>query len=217
MTSSDIERTDRTPAGEDRPDPRGARPETGREIPARPALTGKEAAPVIVKRPAPFSVRLSQLFWVLSLAVGAAAVVYLFVIRQAQLPEIQKVVRAVDPSRVEDTYKTAADIIYWSSFGVLVALMLVQVTLLVSFSNRRPNARWWLFGTFLVLAGVVLVVREMVAVGDRGVPLERLLLAQLGLALLALLVSVLPPALRWTARQHDVARRETAPPGAGGL
>lgn len=213
MTSSDLERSSNAPQTGPTTPGEPSRPDTVRTFPARPALSGKEGAPVIVKVPAPFSVRLSQLLWVLSLAVGAAAVVYLFVIRQAQLPEIQDVVRAVDAARAEDTYETAADIIYWSAFSILVALLLLQVTLLVSFSNRRPNVRWWLLGTFLAQAGVFLVVREIIAVGERGVPLERLLLAQLGLALLALLVSTMPPALRWTARQHDVARRDITRPG----
>lgn len=206
MTASDLERRpdrDSNAAGP------GASPGAdgeGRAAPARPSLSNKAAAPVLVKLPAPASVRLSQLAWVLSLAVGAVAVVYLFVIREPQLPEIVGVIRGVDDTRADATYDTAADILFWSVFASLVAVWLVQVTLLVSFSNRRPRMRWWLLGTTLFLAAVFVVCREMIAIGERGVALERVLLIQLGLALVGLLLSTLPGALRWTARKHDVGR-----------
>jgi hypothetical protein len=204
MTTSDLERRSgsdnevgspgagSTPAGE------------GRAAPARPSLSNKAAAPVLVKLPAPASVRLSQLCWVLSLAVGAAGIVYLFIIRQQQLPEIVGVIKGVDGTRADATYETAADILYWSVFGALVGIVLVQIALLVSFSNRRPKMRWWLLGTTLLLGAVFLVCRELVALGDRGVPLVRVLLIQLGLAVLGLLFGALPRALHWTARKHDV-------------
>lgn len=185
--------------------------------PPRPSLGGKEGAPVLVKLPAPFVVRLSQVAWVLSLIAGAAAVVYLFVIRQAQLPDIADLVRAVDDSRADDTYTVAADIIYWSVFGVLIAIIALQITFQVSFANRRPNVRWWLFGTFVVQCGVYLLAREMVAIGERGVPLNRLLQAQLALAAIGLLLSVLPPALKWSARRLDVRRGGGEPSSSGDL
>lgn len=193
------------PAGS-APAPDAARPSE----PERPPLAGKEAAPVIVKVPAPASVRAAQLSWVLSLAVSAFAVVYLFVIRVPQLPDIVAAVRAVDGSRAEATYQTAADIVFWTVFGAFVALWLVQVTLLVSFSNRRPNVRWWLLGTVLVQGLAFLACRELVATGPRGTPLVQIQLLALGLAVIGLLFAALPGALRWTARKHDVGR-------AGGL
>lgn len=160
----------------------------------------------MVKLPAPVSVRLSQLCWVLSIATGAVGVVYLFVIRQPQMPEIVALIRGVDGSRADETYQTAADIIFWTVFGAMVAILLCQITFLVSFSNRRPHTRWWLLGTVLLQGVVFLICREMVAVGDRGAPLISVMLIQLGLAVIALLVSTLRKALRWTARRVDVQR-----------
>lgn len=182
-----------------------------RTAPERPSLADKPAAPVLVKLPPPFIVRLSQVLWVTSLIAGAAAIVYLFVIRQAQLPEIADLVRAVDGGRADATYTTAADIVFWAVFTPLVAIVLLQIVFQVSFSNRRPRVRWWQFGTILFQAGVLLLARELVAFGERGDPLELMLLAQLGLATLGLLVSVLPPALRWSARTYDVRRGPVAP------
>ncbi|WP_261165286.1 hypothetical protein [Microbacterium sp. Marseille-Q6965] len=157
--------------------------------------------------PPPISVRLSETAWILSLVLGAVAVVYLFIIRQDVQPSIIEMAKTVDDSRAEETYTSVADILYWSVFGALVAVLLVQVTLLVSFANRRLKARWGLFGTLLFQAILFLLAREFVVRGDSALPLENILLIQLGLAALGLLFSLLPGALRWTARQHDVRPR----------
>lgn len=174
--------------------------------PGRPTLTGKEAAPVLVKLPPPFVVRLSQIAWFLSLIAGGVSIVYLFVIRQAQLPDIEELVRTVDGSRADATYTTAADILFWAVFTPAVAIVLAQIALQVSFAGRRANVRWWQFGSILFQGGVFLIARELVVFGERGLPLERIMLIQLGLAALGLLISLLPPALKWTARKHDVRK-----------
>ncbi|MEL4317995.1 hypothetical protein WJX64_03175 [Leifsonia sp. YIM 134122] len=197
-----------------------ARTEADRRVdvkaPDRPSVTGKEAAPVLVKLPPPFFVRLSQIAWVMSLLAGAVAIAYLFIIRQAQLPAIADLVRSVDGSRADATYDTAADIVFWSVFTPLVVIVLAQIAMQVSFANRRPNVRWWQFGSVLFLGGLLLIARELVVFGERGLPLERILLIQLGLAALGLLFSLLPQALRWTAREHDIRRGEPVTPAVDG-
>lgn len=175
-----------------------------RTPPERPALTGREGPPVVAKLPAPFTVRVSQFFWILSLLVGAAAVVYLFIIRKAHLDDIVAIVREVDGTRAEETYTTVADIISWSLFGVLVAILLVQVTAQVSYANRRRGIRWWMLGTLIAQIGVLFAARELVAFGDRGRPIAVMLAVQIGLVALGFLFAMMPPALRWTARGHDV-------------
>lgn len=171
----------------------------------------------MVKLPPPFVVGVAQFLWVLSLLTGAVGVVYAFIIRQAQLPDIAELFRENDETRAEETYTLAADIIFWSVFGALVLVLLVQLWLLVSFANRRPNVRWGQFATIIIQAGILVVAQGLVAVGDRGTPLALILLAQVALALLGLLMSVLPPALRWTARKHDVRRGAEASAGGDGF
>jgi hypothetical protein len=189
---------------------------TGRKAPPppRPPLAGKPAAPVIVKRPPPFSVGVTMVCWVSSLLAGAGAVIYLMVIRTTQLPEITAIIQGVDADRAADTYEVAADIVFWSMFGVLVAALLLQIAFVVAFANRRPNMRWWMFGSLILVALVLLLGRELVTVGERGRPVEVLLLAEVGLLALGLLMSVLPGALRWSARRHDIRRGADA--GVGG-
>lgn len=200
-----------TPAVTDPTPPSGSTPGPARPVPERPPVARPSTAPVIVKLTPPFSVRLSQFLWILSFAVGAFAVVYMFVIRQTQLPLIADLVRGVSEGRPEETYEAAADIVFWSVFGVLVALLLTQVTLLVSFMSRRPHVRWWQFATLLLQGVVVLLASEVVAIGESGDALVPILAGQCGLVALALLVSALPRAIAWSSRRHDIRRGSESP------
>jgi len=184
--------------------------------PARPSLVSENAPPVLAKLTPPFSIRMTQLFWILSFAVGGFSVVYFFIIRKAQLPLIKDLVRAVEPGRDEQTFTVAADIIYWSVFGMMVGVLLVQVTLLVSFMTRRPNVRWWQLLTLCFQFLLYALALETALGGEQAQPLRYLLAAQCGLVVLALLTSALPPAIKWSARQRDVVRRDTGGADVGG-
>lgn len=176
------------------------------ERPARPPLESRNQPPVVVKQPPPFSVRLAQVLWTLSFIAGALALVLLVATREDQLPLISEAIRDVDPTRAEATYQSAADIVFWSAFGLMVTMLLVQITLLVSFMSRRRGIRWWQFGTVVAQVLLFTLVAHLVARGDNGVSLRQVMSAQVGLSLLALLMSVFPGAIAWTARQHDIRR-----------
>ena len=188
-----------------------------RRAPARPPTASPNAAPVLVKLTPPFSVRMSQLFWILSFAVGGFTAVFFFIIRKEQLPLISDLVRTVSEGRSDQTYDAAADIVFWIVFGVMVAVLLAQITLLVSFMSRRPHVRWWQLATLGVQVLLLLLSTEWVALGERRESLLLLLAAQAGLVLVALLFSTLPGAIAWSARQHDVRRRSDGVVGAGEL
>ncbi len=176
------------------------------EAPARPPLTNPNGPPVLVKLTPPFSVRMCQFLWILSFAVGGFTTVYYFVIRKDLLPLISDVARAVTPGRAEETYDSTADIVFWVVFAIVVATLLVQITLLVSFMSRRPQIRWWQLLTLGIQVMLVVLSPEWVALGKQGAPLQPLLAAQAGLVLLALLCSILPRAIAWSARRHDIRR-----------
>lgn len=180
--------------------------EQSSERPPRPSLESANAPPVVIKQPPPFSVRLAQFLWVLSFLAGTVAVGFLVAIREDQLLLIADVVRDVDSARADETYDSAANIVYWSAFGIMVTLLLVQITLLVSFMSRRKGTRWWQFATVVTQFLLFVVIAELVARGDQGVSLRQLMSAQVGLALVAMLTSVFPGAIAWTARQHDIRR-----------
>lgn len=185
-----------------RPEP----PAPRREAPSRPPLTNPNAAPVVAKVPPPASIRLTQLFWILSFALGGFCVVYLFIIRKAQLPIMEEVIRGVVEGRADETYTAAADILFWTVFGAIVSILIVQIALLVSFMSRRPGVRWWQFATLVLQVILLAISLELVATSGDGQVLRQLLPLQAILVLLALLVSTLPAGLRWTARGVDVRR-----------
>lgn len=186
--------------------PAAERPADEHQSPSRPSLTSENGAPVLVKATPPFSIRLTQLLWILSFAVGGFTTVYYFIVRKELLPEIAKVAESVTKGRSEETYDAAADIVFWVLFAVIVGVLLIQITLLVSFMNRRPQVRWWQLLTLGVQALLVLLSPEWVALGAQGKPLQPLLAAQAALVLLALLFSVFPKAIAWSARRFDVRR-----------
>lgn len=186
-------------------------------IPARPSTASANGAPVLIKATAPLSIRLSQLLWILSFAVGGFTLVYFFVVRNDLLPLIIELAKKVTPDRSDEVYATAADIIFWVVFGLMTAVLLTQITLLVSFMNRRPQIRWWQLLTLVVLALLVVLSPEWVALGDKGRPVQPMLAAQTALVLLALLFSVLPRALAWSARRYDVRRGPQGPGSTGDL
>ena len=78
----------------------------GSAPPPRPTLKSPNAPPVVIKQPPPFSVRLTQLLWVLSFLAGLLAVGFLVAVREDQLPLISEAVREVDGSRADGTYTT---------------------------------------------------------------------------------------------------------------
>lgn len=212
MTSTDPV----VPAVPDRaPALRTAALRTAREQPQRPSLATSNLPPVVDHVPPPLSVRASELFWVLALAVGAVAIVYLFIVRPEQVEVLTERVRAIAPDRPEGTLTTAADIVYWVLFGTLLAVVLLQLLFLVSFANRRPRARWWMFGSLLVLGLVLAFGVEFTQVASPLASLPLILLVQAGLGILALLMSVLPAAIRWTARGVDVRRGPTSTDAGG--
>lgn len=183
-----------------------APPPDPRLAPARPTLASKAAAPVLVKAPPPFLVRMAQLLWILSLMVGVVGVVYAFIIRIPQLKPIEKLIKGVVPHRADTTYTSAAEILFWCVFAGMIIIIMLQIVYLVSFGNRKPNVRWWQFGTLVLQGLIVVLAHEYIAMGDRGRPLQYLLYAQVALAALGFLISLLPPALHWSARRYDVRR-----------
>lgn len=174
--------------------------------PERPSLRSTNPAPVLVKEPPPFVVRISEFLWALSLLAGGITVVYFFVERQAFLDAISAFVKTVDDSRKQATYEAAAELIHWFAFAFIICLLLVQITQLVSFVNRRPGTRWWQLGTLLVQVGLYALLGQFLGDITQAQQLRQLVLAQTGLATLALLMSTLRSALAWTAKRYDVGR-----------
>lgn len=187
---------------------------TGRAQPERPSLTTPNSAPVVANVPPPLSSRLAEALWLFGLAAGAVAAGYFFITRSDELVHIRKRVEIVDPERAAETIDSTADIVFWSLFGTLVALVLIQIWAAVAFANRRAGARAWLCGTLAAFAGLCVVALEFTRPGEAGMPLRMFALAYAGLLTLALLVSLLPASRAWTRRRFDVRHGPASSGGA---
>jgi len=193
------------------PDSSPAAPEHGRTAPERPPLVKASSAPVVDNRPPPILARLSQIAWVGSIGFTGFMIVYMFIIRETQLPLLAALIRGIDDSRADETYDTATDIIFWTLFGTLVVLVVVQIIMLMSMMNRRPGARWWQTSSLALQTVAVGAVAEFLGEGERGQLLGQAGPVALGLGVAGLLISLLPPVLRWSAARIDVRRGPLGP------
>ena len=178
----------------------------GGDRPERPTLQTFNYAPVVAQVPPPFAVRLAQLFWVLSIAVGSFAVVYAFIVRTEQVDLLTERVRGIAGERPEETLTAAADIVFWCLFATLVFVVLLQIVSGVSFSGRRKGARWWMLAALMVLALALGFGFELSEEGTEAAPLPLVVALQGALGVLALLFAIIPAAIRWTARRVDIRR-----------
>ena len=185
--------------------------------PERPPVVKVSSAPVVDHRPPPFLARLSQILWVFGIGLTAFTIVYMFIIRESQLELLIDLIRAIDDTRADETYATTADIIYWSLFGVLVLVVVMQLVMVMSMMNRRPGARWWLFGLLVVQTVVIGAIGQFLGGGERGELLQQVGTPTLALGGVGLLISLLPPVLRWSAARVDVRRGPIGPSGGSDL
>lgn len=187
---------------------------TGRAQPERPALDAPNSAPVVANIPPPLSSRIAEALWSFGLAAGALTAAYFFITRTDELERIRERVEAVDPDRAVEAVESTADIIFWSLFGALIALLLIQLWAAVAFANRRPGARAWLCGSLAAFGGLAVVALEFTRPGEAGMPLRWFALAYVGLLAVALLASLLPGSRAWTRRRFDVRRGPVATGGS---
>ena len=168
---------------------------------------------MVDNRPPPILARLSQIAWVASIGFTGFMIVYMFIIRETQLPLLTDLIRGIDDTRAQETYATATDIIFWSLFGTLVVLAVAQIIMLMSLMNRRPGARWWQIASLVLQTVAVGAVAEFLGSGERGELLRQAGPLALGLGVVGLLISLLPPVLRWSAAHIDVRRGPLGPSG----
>ena len=92
-------------------------------------------------------------------------------------------------------------------------LAVAQIVMVMSLMNRRPGARWWQVSSLVLQTVAVGAVAEFLSEGERGELLRQAGPLALGLGVLGLLISLLPPVLRWSAARIDVRRGPLGPSG----
>jgi amino acid transporter len=168
-----------------------------------PAPVQQEATPT-------GAIRYVRSLWWGSFLAGAVAVVLVVLSRDEQLDHLQDMVSQVDATVEASTSSSLAALVLWASVALLVAVMVVEATLVRLMMHRRRWARVTLLILLPVHLGVALVAEAFLAgpgtdgamVGPfmptaDGALVRWLLALQLGLAVLAVAVSFLPRAGSW--------------------
>jgi hypothetical protein len=165
--------------------------------PPRPPISKASPAPIRPAVPPPSAIIASRSLWVTSFVVGFLAIGVAFLARAGQMDELQDLIDDLMPDENESTLERAAAVVYWACIGALVGVIVVESLLLRLVMNRRRGVRWFLLAFVAIHAGVAIVADAFLSLGDAGAYLRLLLGAQLVLALIASVVSILPGTRRW--------------------
>jgi hypothetical protein len=148
-------------------------------------------------------VRISRFLWLASVIVGLAVVAFALFSRERQIELLSDVIAGVDPDRAAETLATVATIVFWSSLGALVVVVVLEFLLLRGVLRRHRWAQWAQLLVLLAHSGVVALAGTFIALGDQGVVIGGLLIVQLVLGVVALIVSVLPGSGSWFRAKNE--------------
>ncbi|WP_411722233.1 hypothetical protein [Mycetocola sp.] len=148
-------------------------------------------------------VKVARFLWLASFVVGLAVLAFAFLSRDDQIKRLSDVIADVDPNRAAETLTSAATIVFWSSFGAIAVVVVLEALLLRAVLRRHRWAQWAQLLVLLAHTGVVLLAGTFLALGDAGVLIAALLIVQLVLGVVALVVSVLPGSGAWFQTQTD--------------
>jgi hypothetical protein len=199
------ERPDAGPASGPRV-PRAHRPAAA---PARPALEGEGFGAALELGPPPRALTASVVLWLLTAAVGLVAAGLLWLDEARVRGGFAAAALEQDASTSTDVVDEAARYAFWASAGsvALVAVLLALLALVVR--RGRPWARTLLLPLGAVAAAVAVVVQDLVrspAVDLLADPARLALLAQVPLAVAAVVLLVRPAVRGWLRRAQARAR-----------
>ena len=166
--------------------------------PPRPEMSNTTPAPVNVPRKPATPVRVSARLWLLSVVVGLGAMVFRVLNREDQLAYLRRTAGEVEGSVPQADVDTVALVAFWGTIGLLVIVFLVQAILIGPLQRGDGWTRWVYLGLLVPnLLGLVLASATLTDdfAGLQLTPL--LLVAQMLLAVVALLAALLPASTRW--------------------
>ncbi|MHA7281120.1 hypothetical protein ACX80H_15385 [Arthrobacter sp. MDT2-2] len=132
------------------------------------------------------------------MVAGVVSLVFAFLDREAHLDDLRETAGTLDSQVDAAQVDEVVSIALWGTMGAFALVLLVGALLVGPLLRGRAWARWSLLGTVILNAGAVLLVLAFLGNGSPGFqPVPHLAMAQLLLAVVALVLSLLPPAARW--------------------
>ncbi|TRW45089.1 hypothetical protein [Georgenia yuyongxinii] len=161
-------------------------------------MTYQANAPVHREVEAPGALRTSRTLWLLSFVAGLVAVGFSWLNRDAGKQRLLETVTDLAPGRDAATLEALANVVFWGSLAAIALVVLLEALLMRTMMRRRGWPRVAAFFVLVVHATVtVLAEAYLAAPGGAGAAVRWPLLIQLGLAVVAWIVSLSPAASRW--------------------
>lgn len=171
--------------------------------PPRPELSDASPAPVPVKVPLPRTMRVVQVLWLVSLAMGVAAVIFAVLSQDAHVEQLRQVVAELGTEQGEEAEQAAAAIAFWGSIAALALVVAVEAILVAVMLRGHGGARWALLALLPVHAVAMLLADAFLGLGDYGAVFSALLYGELLLAICAVVAGLLAGATAWFRSKQE--------------
>lgn len=166
--------------------------------PPRPEMSSTTPAPVKLPPNPPSTVRYAARLGLVGVVIGLVALVFSVVDRNGQLAHLRQTIGGVDSTLAQSDVDLVALSAFWGTLGLLAIVFLVQGLLIRPLQHGSGWARWVLLGLLAPDVVGLLLATAFLTDGSAGLQLVPLLLmAQLVLAVLAVLAALLPASSRW--------------------
>ena len=171
-------------------------------------MSDSRPAPVLQSAKPTRQVKWARTLWLVSFGAGSIALLFAFVSRDEQLSRLRELVTDLAPEQDAATLAALASLVFWGALGLVALVIVIEAIVVRVMMRGHGGARWALMIMLVVNAGVVLIADALViAPGDEGLYLRICLIAQLALAGVGLVLSLVPGAGRWfraeKARRHQ--------------
>jgi hypothetical protein len=166
--------------------------------PTRPEMSNAVPPPIVRQHRPPPLLRVAGGLWLLGVGTGAVSLVFAFLDREAHLDDLRETALTLDSQLDAARVDEVVSIALWGTMGAFALVLLVEALLVEPLLRGQGWARWVLLGTVVLNAGAVLLVLAFLGNDSPGFqPVPHLAVAQLLLAVVALVLTLLPPAARW--------------------
>ncbi len=173
--------------------------------PPRPTMSDQTKPPVLKPIPTPRPIKIARTLWIVSFALGGAAIFIAFLSAETLIAELTVVLGRLSPGYDADAVASLVNGIFWGNLGGLGLIIAIEAILLAVLLNRRGGARWAQLPVLVVHTGALLAASAFLAIGDWGGLVELLLVAGLVVAFAGWVLCLFPQANRWL-RMKDQAQ-----------
>lgn len=175
--------------------------------PPRPEMSNTTPPPLNVPRKPAAPVRVAARLLSLGAVIGLASVVFRVLNQDTQLTYLRRTAGGVESGVPQSEIELVALVAFWGTIGLLVIVFLIQAILIGPLQRGKGWVRWVLLGLLVPNLLGLLLASAFLSDDTPGLQLTPLLLiAQVVLAVVAVLTMLLPAATRWFRQMRAESR-----------